>query len=167
MSKYILFLVVYINYRYNSFLLEQRRKTLKEKLAKKERKREKKRRKIIEEGLTVPPELEDIQMAESVETLNGAEAQLPSEQALALEEEERREREEKKKSRDPPIVYKDLIDVKNEFDALIGLIDGKLSADEQRFIEELHQYMLENEGSWALSDGFLEFISKFTEIDAI
>lgn len=147
--------------RYNSFLLEQRRKTLKEKLAKKERKREKKRRKIIEEGLSLPPEeLEDVQMAESVETLNGAEAQLPSEQALALEEEERREREEKKKSRDPPVVYKDLIDVKNEFDALIGLIDGKLSADEQRFIEELHQYMLENEGSWALSDGFLEFINR-------
>lgn len=48
------------------------------------------------------------------EAINGEEAQLPSDQALALEEEERREEEEKKKARDPPIVYKDLIDVRSE-----------------------------------------------------
>lgn len=39
------------------------------------------------------------------------ENQLPLEQAMQLEEEERREEEERKKSRDPPIVYRDLIDV--------------------------------------------------------
>lgn len=45
------------------------------------------------------------------ETLNGAESQLPSEQAMALEEQERREDEERKKAREPPIVYKEGIDV--------------------------------------------------------
>lgn len=49
-------------------------------------------------------------MAEA-ETLNGAESQLPTEQAMALEEEERREEEERKKAREPPIVYKENIDV--------------------------------------------------------
>lgn len=95
-----------------------------------------------------------------MEAVNGEEAQLPSDQALALEEEERKEEEEKKKAREPPIVYKDLIDVKSEFDSLIGLIDGKLSPEEQRSTEELHQYMLGDEGSWALSDGFLDFVGK-------
>lgn len=47
-------------FRYNSFLLEQRRKTLKEKLARKERKREKKRRKILEEGGVLPKELKEV-----------------------------------------------------------------------------------------------------------
>ncbi|KAJ8923017.1 hypothetical protein NQ315_001565 [Exocentrus adspersus] len=146
--------------RYNSFLLAQRRKTLKDKLAKKERKREKKRKKILREVGIIPVEIrQDLVMADT-EALNGDEAQLPSDQALALEEEEKRDDEEKKKARDPPIVYKDLIDVKTEFDALIGLIDGKLSPEEQRSTEELHQYMLGDEGSWALGDGFLDFVGR-------
>ncbi|XP_074036198.1 uncharacterized protein isoform X2 [Leptinotarsa decemlineata] len=145
--------------RYNSFILEQRRKTLREKLAKKERKKEKKRRKIIQEGGDIPADLkEDYRMADT-ETLNGA-TQLPSDEAIAMEEEERKEEEAKKKARDPPIVYKDLIDVKAEFDALIGLIDGKLTPEEQRATEELHQYMIGDEGSWALSDGFLDFVGR-------
>lgn len=44
------------------------------------------------------------------EIVNGNQ-ELPSDQALSLEEEEKRELEEKKRSREPPIVYKDLIDV--------------------------------------------------------
>lgn len=44
------------------------------------------------------------------ETVNGNQ-ELPSDQALSMEEEEKREMEEKKKAREPPIVYKDLIDV--------------------------------------------------------
>lgn len=51
-------------------------------------------------------------MAET-EAVNGAEGQLPSEQAIALEEEERREEEERKKAREPPIVYKDAVDVRH------------------------------------------------------
>ncbi|XP_076264267.1 uncharacterized protein LOC143198737 isoform X2 [Rhynchophorus ferrugineus] len=148
------------NYSYNSFLLEQRRKTLTEKLAKKERKKEKKRRKILKEGGVVPAELEDITMADTAAVNGNPESTLPSEQVLALEEEERKEEEEKKKARDPPIVFKDLIDVKDEFDSLVALIDGKLSPEEQKSTEELQQYMIGDEGSWALSDGFLDYINR-------
>jgi hypothetical protein len=28
-------------------------------------------------------------------------------------------------------------------------------------LEELHQYMLEDEGSWALGDGFLNFVGQY------
>lgn len=40
------------------------------------------------------------------------------------------------------------------------MIDGKLSPEEMQSLEELHQYMLEDEGSWALGDAFLTFIGK-------
>ncbi|XP_063904154.1 uncharacterized protein LOC135123444 isoform X2 [Zophobas morio] len=144
--------------RYRSLLLEERRKTIKEKLAKKEKKKEKKRKKLLRQGGPVPVELEDAAMAEA--EVNGAEARVPSDQVLDLEEEERREEEEKKKAREPPIVYKDQLDAQTEFDALLGLIDGKISEEEQRFMEELQVYMVGEEGSWALSDGFLSFIGR-------
>lgn len=48
--------------------------------------------------------------------------------------------------------------VKTEFDALVGLLDGKLSPEEQKCVEELQQYMIGDEGSWVLSDNFLDFI---------
>ncbi len=44
---------------------------------------------------------------------------------------------------------------------MIGLVDGNIPPAEMQYFEELHQYMLEDEGSWALSDGFLSFIGKF------
>lgn len=47
-----------------------------------------------------------------------------------------------------------------EFDKLVGLIDGKMNPEEQQSLEELHLYMLEDEGSWALGDGFLNFIGE-------
>lgn len=78
-----------------------------------------------------------------------------------IEAEEQRELEEsRKKQREPPVVFKDVLDVRVEFDALVGLIDGKLSPEEQQSLEELHQYMLEDEGSWALGDSFLLFVGK-------
>lgn len=43
---------------------------------------------------------------------------------------------------------------------MIGLVDGNVPPAEMQFFEELHQYMLENEGSWAIGDGFLCFIGK-------
>lgn len=55
------------------------------------------------------------------ETINGSQ-ELPTDQAFSLEEEEKRESEEKKKNREPPIVYKDLIDVSNIFNQIIHLI---------------------------------------------
>ncbi|XP_050308459.1 uncharacterized protein LOC126744910 [Anthonomus grandis grandis] len=146
--------------RYNSFLLEQRRKTITEKLEKNKRKKEKKRKKIQKKGGAIPAELEDIPMADTEAPVNGRSEPLPSEEALALEEEERREEEEKKKARDPPIVFKDLVDVKEEFDGLVALIDGKLNSEEQKSTEELQQYMIGGEGSWALSDGFLDYLNR-------
>uniref|UniRef100_A0A0V0GAY3 Putative pppde peptidase domain protein n=1 Tax=Triatoma dimidiata TaxID=72491 RepID=A0A0V0GAY3_TRIDM len=77
-----------------------------------------------------------------------------------LAEAERKEREERRKNREPPIVFKDAVDVHIEFDALVGLIDGKLNDEEQQSLEELHQYMLQDEGSWALGDSFLVFIGR-------
>lgn len=53
------------------------------------------------------------------------------------------------------------IQVQAEFDALVGLLDGKLSPEEQKSVEELQQYMIGDEGSWALGDGFLTFIGVF------
>lgn len=43
------------------------------------------------------------------------------------------------------------------------LVDGKLSKDDETAIEELHQYLIEGEGSWALSDGFLLFVGRILE----
>ncbi|XP_071052282.1 uncharacterized protein [Onthophagus taurus] len=151
--------------RYNSFILQERRKTLAEKLAKKERKREKKRKKLLKQGEKLPPELEVHTFVEEMadtEAVNGSgvEQQLPSERAMELEEEERQQEEERKKAREPPIVFKDVLDINVEFDALVGLIDGKLTPEEQTSLEELHKYMLENEGSWALGDGFLNFVGR-------
>lgn len=39
-------------------------------------------------------------------------------------------------------------------------MDGKLNPEEQQSLGELRQYMLEDEGSWALGDGFLNFIGR-------
>uniref|UniRef100_A0A1B6JGF3 PPPDE domain-containing protein n=1 Tax=Homalodisca liturata TaxID=320908 RepID=A0A1B6JGF3_9HEMI len=107
-----------------------------------------------------------VRMADSVEVISGngddrgGGGKLPSEVAEEFEQEEKREREEKKKQRDPPVVFKNAVDVQEEFDALVGLIDGKMTPEEMTSLEELHQYMLEDEGSWALGDGFLNFIGR-------
>ncbi|XP_067006523.2 uncharacterized protein [Anabrus simplex] len=77
-----------------------------------------------------------------------------------IEAAEKKEREEKKKQREPPVIFKDAVDVRVEFDAFVGLVDGILSPEEQQSLEELHQYMLEDEGSWALGDGFLNFVGR-------
>ncbi|XP_071442305.1 uncharacterized protein [Hetaerina americana] len=83
------------------------------------------------------------------------------EMAAEMEAEERKEREAaKKKQRDPPIVFKDAVDVQVEFDALVGHVGNLLNPEEQQSLEELHQYMLEDEGSWALSDSFLNFVGR-------
>lgn len=109
------------------------------------------------------------------EVLNGDDTQLPSDQALQFEEDERKAEEERKKYREPPIVFKETIDVRNnenkpfkylclifvqvkaEYDSLAAKVMDQLSAEDKQALEELRQYMLCNEGSWVVGDGFLNF----------
>ncbi|KAL3273692.1 hypothetical protein HHI36_015122 [Cryptolaemus montrouzieri] len=147
--------------RYNSFLLEQRRKRLRDKLLKKERKREKKRKKDLMEGSSISVEEENATMAEAgVISGNSTDGQPALKQILALEEEEKREQEKRKKSRDPPIVFVGEIDEQAEFDVLVGAIEQVIDKEEEDYMEQLSQYLLDEEGCWALSDGFLLFIAK-------
>lgn len=85
---------------------------------------------------------------------------LPSERVMQMEEDEKREQEEKKRRRDPPIVFKDLVDLRAEYEALVDVLKGKLNDEEQTCLEELRQYVLEDEGSWALGDNFLNFVGE-------
>lgn len=43
------------------------------------------------------------------------------------------------------------------------LVDGQLSKEEENAIEELHQYLIEGEGSWALGDNFLTFVGRILQ----
>lgn len=83
---------------------------------------------------------------------------LPSDRVLQMEQEEKREQEEVKRHREPPIVFKDLINVEEEFESLGKILDGKLNDNEKTNLHELHAYVFENEGSWALGDNFLNFV---------
>lgn len=92
---------------------------------------------------------------------------LPSERVMQMEEEEKKELEERKRHRDPPIVFKDSVDIKEEYQTLVKLLDGKLNEEERVCMDELRQYVLENEGSWALGDNFLNFVGKTTKNDIL
>ncbi|XP_055699172.1 uncharacterized protein LOC129799373 isoform X2 [Phlebotomus papatasi] len=159
--------------RLQSIALNERRNTIKEKIAKKERKKEKKKRKSQANGHinsesdyssnTGMSEVEANNAEVNGATTNGDGAipseMLPSEKVLEDEAKEKREEEERKRQRDPPVIFNN-IDPKVELEALVKLLDGKLSKDDETSIEELHQYLLEGEGSWALSDGFLVFAER-------
>lgn len=43
---------------------------------------------------------------------------------------------------------------------MVKLLDGKLTKEEETNIEELYQYLVQGEGSWALGDNFLVFVGK-------
>lgn len=92
---------------------------------------------------------------------------LPSERVMQMEEEEKKELEERKRHRDPPIVFKDSVDIKEEYQTLVKLLDGKLNEEDRVCMDELRQYVLENEGSWALGDNFLNFVGKTTKNDIL
>lgn len=92
---------------------------------------------------------------------NGESAEtLPSERVMQMEEDERREQEEKKRCRDPPIVFKEIVNVQAQYEGLVGALEGKLNDEERMCLDELRLYVLENEGSWALGDYFLNFVGK-------
>ncbi|XP_026473815.1 uncharacterized protein LOC113377647 isoform X2 [Ctenocephalides felis] len=153
--------------RLNSVAIEKRRSIIKQKLAENERKKEKRKQKY--QNLYRNEENQENGMSEievnGSSPTNGGDIrsgdgqQLPSERVLEEEANERRQEEERKRLRDPPIVFRD-IDVPREFDNLVGAMADHLSSEEQQSMEELHQYMIENEGSWALSDGFLNFVGR-------
>lgn len=154
--------------RLQSLQLNERRNEIKEKLARKEKKRDKKRRK--EEGgnqkSTSSTSSSAAEMSEANGNGNGngegreiPSEMLPSEQVLEDEANERKAEEERKRARDPPVIFNS-IDAKVELEELVKHLDGSLSNDEQVALEELHQYLLMGEGSWALGEGFLVFVER-------
>ncbi|XP_055848499.1 uncharacterized protein LOC129913717 [Episyrphus balteatus] len=60
---------------------------------------------------------------------------------------------------EPAIVYNN-IDVETELESLVKLLDGKIYKEEEIAMEELHQYLIEDDGCWALSDNFLTFVGR-------
>ncbi|KAG7302600.1 hypothetical protein JYU34_012537 [Plutella xylostella] len=117
--------------------LKAKRRTLAEKLARRQRRRDKKN-----------PHLEVI-MAE-------AEASAGPSAAKDVEPEERR-------PAFPPIVYKD-IDALAEYDKLMSTLSGTtLSGEETEALEELRLY-LQGEGSWVLGDHFLTTIGRVVDL---
>lgn len=103
----------------------------------------------------------DVAAVSEMQATNGEPTEMsPSERVMQMEEEEKQELEEKKRRRDPPIVFKDSVDVKSEYEALTNLLEGKLNEEERVCMQELRQYVLENEGSWALGDNFLNFVGE-------
>ncbi|XP_055679836.1 uncharacterized protein LOC129787964 isoform X3 [Lutzomyia longipalpis] len=164
--------------RLQSIALNERRNNIKEKIAKKERKKEKKKRKAQANGHSESDYSSNTGMSEAEANngeMNGTATNgdgaipsemLPSEKVLEEEAREKAEEEERKRQRDPPVVFNN-IDPKAELEALVKLLDGKLSKEDETSIEELHQYLLEGEGSWALSDGFLVFAERVLRDPAI
>ncbi|XP_029175995.1 uncharacterized protein LOC114944298 isoform X2 [Nylanderia fulva] len=163
--------------RLNSIALEERRNVINEKLAKKDRKKKKKKKEKKEKGSkettgsdsnSTGPSNCCADMAEpenavggTQQTANGENAEmLPSERVMQMEEDEKREQEEKKRHRDPPIVFKDLVNLQAEYEGLVSAMEGKLNDEERTCMDELRQYVLENEGSWALGDNFLNFVGR-------
>lgn len=156
--------------RQHSQVLDERRQAINEKLAKKERKKsgEKKKKKKSKRnsgnssGESDHNSSNSMSEPENSNGVNGSsesvpQEMLPSEQALEDEAAERRAEEERKRARDPPIVFKE-IDPKTELEELVKLVDDKLVEEEKVALEELHQYLLFGEGSWALGDSFLMFV---------
>jgi len=156
--------------RLQSLELERSRSAIQEKIAKKEKKKEKKKKRHGSQSEPDSPNNSNQGAMSEVETaeLNGAAGHaipsemLPSEQALEDEARDRQAEEEKRKNREPPIVFKD-VDANAELEALVKLVDGELSKDDEKSIEELHQYLIEGEGSWALGDNFLIFVGCILE----
>ncbi|XP_011641044.1 protein MNN4-like [Pogonomyrmex barbatus] len=144
--------------RLNSIALEEWRNLINEKLAKKERKKKKKKKKEKEtkekdskevtgsDSNNTGPSNYCMDMAENESAIDETQQQasdgenaemLPSERVMQMEEEEKREQEEKKRYRDPPTVFKDLIDVQAEYDGLVDALKEKLNDEEQTCLDEL------------------------------
>lgn len=150
--------------RLQSLALNERRNEIKEKIAKKEKKKEKKRKKEGKSGSASSTAESDVNNNTMSEANSGngdviPSEMLPSEQVLQDEANERQAEEERKKAREPPVIF-NTVEAKVELDELVKHLDGSLTQDEQVALEELHQYLLMGEGSWALGEGFLVFVER-------
>ncbi|XP_031617589.1 uncharacterized protein LOC116337292 isoform X2 [Contarinia nasturtii] len=154
--------------RLQSIALDRSRAAIKEKLAKKEKKKEKKKKKKHFSTSDSESALNMSEVEASSEQVNGAagsdipDEMQPSESRLRQDSQELNEENERKKAREPAIVFKD-IEAAVELENLVRLVDGKLSKDDETAVEELHQYLIEGEGSWALGEGFLLFVGRILE----
>lgn len=164
--------------RAQSAALDEKRKALKDKLAKKEKRKDKKKKKknsiSNSNDSSSNTGMSEVEVTEITDVTNGGSdgpaipsEMLPSEKALEDEAREKREEEERKRARDPPVVFSSSIDPKVELEALVKLVDGQLLKEEEQSILELHQYVLEGEGAWAISEGFLTFVGRLLRDSSI
>ncbi|XP_026813500.1 uncharacterized protein LOC113554042 isoform X2 [Rhopalosiphum maidis] len=161
--------------RKQSALLEEKRNKLNEKLEKREKRKKKKKDKNKHLSDQFCNESEpsssrkycDNRKKMSENGTNGVNVPATAIVENDADDLERKELELKRKERDPPIVFSDTINVQNELERLVGLIDGRINPDDMQYVAELDQYMLENEGSWALGEGFLSFVGKLLNDDQL
>lgn len=59
----------------------------------------------------------------------------------------------------------DLLDVKSEYEALSAYLAKVGTEEDHQSLAELKQYVIDDEGSWALGDNFPGFISKWLNDD--
>ncbi|XP_050538166.1 uncharacterized protein LOC126903751 isoform X3 [Daktulosphaira vitifoliae] len=151
--------------RKQSALLEEKRVKLQEKLERREKRKKKKKKDknpseqaSVESGPSSSRQEFRRRMSENcINGTNGVQAAVDNRDADDLE---RKEQDLKRKARDPPIVFPEAVNVHGELERLVSLIDGRIPSDDMQFVAELDQYMLENEGSWALGEGFLSFVGR-------
>jgi len=135
--------------RRDSLKLEERRSTILEKVEKLEKKKAKKQQKLQQESDKVHTE----KMADDNEEFAAAAAQALVEQM------------EKRPPQEPSVVFKDVVDVKKEFENLVGFMIKVGQEEDQMSMAELKQYVIDDEGSWALGDNFLNFVGKWLNDD--
>ncbi|KAK7077715.1 Desumoylating isopeptidase 1, partial [Halocaridina rubra] len=56
--------------------------------------------------------------------------------------------------REPPILFKDDMDARKEFEGLVTACAHLLAPEEKEHLDELQSYIVEDEGSWALGENF-------------
>lgn len=59
----------------------------------------------------------------------------------------------------------DAVDLKKEFGVLTACLERVGDEFDQQSLSELRQYVIDDEGSWALGDNFLTFIGKWLNDD--
>ncbi|KAI9563602.1 hypothetical protein GHT06_011066 [Daphnia sinensis] len=136
--------------RRDSLKLEERRNTILEKVEKLEKKKAKKQLQQERQSSSSSTSAPEKKMADASEANSAREGS---------------EEENSKAPREPPIVFKDLIDVRKEYESLAECIAKVGQDDDHQSMAELKQYVIDDEGSWALGDNFLLFIAKWLNDD--